>query len=130
MLKSLRLGVALTIILISLQTGLRASANTPNLKVQQSSAATVSTDGSSKLSLFIAGSIVLFLAKNQFQARSPNTSRRQVSIKPQNKKLSRLCAGDRQVAERLLNHLRKKHPGQTEQWYVDKVVYDLERDRR
>lgn len=129
MLKAISLGAALTIILISIQTGLRANASVPNQLAQQPSATEVVADASNKLSLLIAGSIVLFLAKNQLGART-RTSGRQISIKPQSKKLSRLCAYDQQVASRLLSHAKKRNPGQSEQWYVDKVIYDLERDRR
>jgi uncharacterized protein HemX len=31
---------------------------------------------------------------------------------------------------RQLNAVRKKYPGRSEQWYLEKIVYDLERDRR
>jgi len=39
-------------------------------------------------------------------------------------------AGNAQVAERLINNLRAKHPGETERWYWEKAIFDLERDRR
>jgi hypothetical protein len=37
--------------------------------------------------------------------------------------------GDKALAERLLNHTRKKHPGKSEKWYVEKIIYDLKRGR-
>ncbi len=36
--------------------------------------------------------------------------------------------GDRALAQRLLNHVRQKHPGKSQTWYIEKVLYDLERD--
>ncbi|MFM1842011.1 MAG: hypothetical protein RLZZ490_747 [Cyanobacteriota bacterium] len=39
-------------------------------------------------------------------------------------------AGSAQVADRLLNNLRAKYPGETEKWYWEKAIFDLERDRR
>ena len=35
-----------------------------------------------------------------------------------------------QIADRLINNLRVKHPGETERWYWEKAIFDLERDRR
>jgi len=32
------------------------------------------------------------------------------------------------LAERLVNQEKIKHPGQTESWYLDKVVYELGRE--
>ncbi len=39
-----------------------------------------------------------------------------------------------QEADKALQHqlkaAREKYPGHTEQWYMEKIIYDLERDRR
>lgn len=35
-----------------------------------------------------------------------------------------------EVIEAHLSRLRIKHPGRSEQWYLEKMLYDLERDRR
>jgi hypothetical protein len=45
-----------------------------------------------------------------------------------NRELLQATKGDRELAERLLNHARSKYPGQSAQWYLEKVLYDLERD--
>jgi len=45
----------------------------------------------------------------------------------ESKLLSRL---DRNVAYRLVNSAKKSNPGKSEQWYLEKVIYDLNRDRR
>lgn len=44
--------------------------------------------------------------------------------------LLRLLRGDRKAANRLLEHVRELHPGRSERWYYEKVIYDLQRDRR
>lgn len=45
----------------------------------------------------------------------------------QNKLL--MIVGDKKVAERLIKQLRSKYPDETEAWYWEKAIYDLERDR-
>lgn len=40
-----------------------------------------------------------------------------------------LVKGDVAAAKRLLLQQRRKHPGQSDNWYLEKVIYDLERDR-
>jgi hypothetical protein len=40
------------------------------------------------------------------------------------------CNGDATTAERLLKQQQQKHQGQSDKWYLEKVIYDLERDRR
>jgi hypothetical protein len=37
---------------------------------------------------------------------------------------------DTPAAERLVEQLRRKHPGQTDRWYIEKAIFDLERDKR
>ncbi|HBW88407.1 MAG TPA: hypothetical protein DEG17_05875 [Cyanobacteria bacterium UBA11149] len=46
------------------------------------------------------------------------------------RRLFPLVHGDWNLAERLLGLARKKHPGHSEDWYWEKVIYDLERDHR
>ncbi|MEH1981403.1 MAG: hypothetical protein V7L27_19405 [Nostoc sp.] len=41
-----------------------------------------------------------------------------------------LLKGDVPAAKRLLIQQRRKKPGQTDNWYLEKVIHDLERDRR
>jgi uncharacterized protein HemY len=44
-------------------------------------------------------------------------------------KLLKLMHGDRQGAERLIRQARLKYGGKSDNWYVEKVIFDLERDR-
>ena len=45
-------------------------------------------------------------------------------------KLLGMLSGDKKVALRLLRHARKNNPGRSYLWYHEKVIRDLERDRR
>ncbi|WP_353929333.1 hypothetical protein WJM97_13505 [Okeanomitos corallinicola TIOX110] len=36
---------------------------------------------------------------------------------------------DTLLAERLVNHLKIRYPGKSDRWYIEKAIYDLERDR-
>lgn len=42
--------------------------------------------------------------------------------------LLRATKGDQELAKRLLAGARRRYPGKPERWYVEKVIYDLERD--
>lgn len=44
--------------------------------------------------------------------------------------LLRMLSGDGAEAERLVAQARRNHPGRPENWYLQKVIDDLERDRR
>ncbi len=35
----------------------------------------------------------------------------------------------RDVAERLINLAKRQHPGKSQSWYLEKVIYDLQRGR-
>jgi hypothetical protein len=43
------------------------------------------------------------------------------------RELMTLVNGQSDVANRLLRHARDRYPGKTEQWYLEKVIYDLRR---
>lgn len=43
------------------------------------------------------------------------------------RELLTLVRGQCDIAERLINLEKIKHPGQSESWYLDKVIYDLRR---
>ncbi len=45
------------------------------------------------------------------------------------KKLLTLLHNDRETANRLLVHLKRQNPNRSVNWCVEKVIYDLERDR-
>ncbi|MBV5261065.1 ABC transporter permease [Synechococcus moorigangaii CMS01] len=56
----------------------------------------------------------------------PRNSSKDSNLK---QKLIKLLHGDRQAVERLIQSARHKNPGKSPQWYEEKVLRDLERDR-
>lgn len=44
--------------------------------------------------------------------------------------LIQMLRGDAALAKRLLRQQRQINPGRSDNWYLEKVIYDLERDRR
>lgn len=86
--------------------------------------------------------VVLFhLIRNQQQLSQPyqNQPRQRVQSKARvaggqvcrelESKLLLLLNNERDTAERLVRQVMKSNPGQTEKWYLEKVIWDLERDR-
>ena len=43
-------------------------------------------------------------------------------------RLLQAVKGDRALAKRLLENAILKHPGKSNSWYIEKVIYDIERD--
>lgn len=66
-------------------------------------------------------------------ARSSRPSPSQVSFEQVNRslqsKLLRLLHDDRGAARRLFSYTSLKYPGKGANWYAEKIIYDLERDR-
>jgi tetratricopeptide (TPR) repeat protein len=62
------------------------------------------------------------------RTRSSMTSAGRPSRKVQNK-LLRLIGDDRKIVTGLVERLKERHPGMPEDWYWEKAIYDLERDR-
>ena len=46
------------------------------------------------------------------------------------RQLFSLVGGNMELADRLLANVRQKYPNESENWYWEKVIYDLERDRQ
>jgi hypothetical protein len=66
-----------------------------------------------------------------FSKSFPRSSQRrpaQRSAPP--RKLISLLNGDAAAAHRLFDKAQQRNPGQSNQWYWEKVTWDLERDRR
>ena len=71
-----------------------------------------------------AGSILVSFLRG----RSPD------SIDALKRKYGQLVSLSGQQAEKALQYqlkaVRKRYPGRSEQWYLEKIIFDLERDRR
>jgi hypothetical protein len=61
---------------------------------------------------------------------SPSSRSSQQKINRLQPRLLNLLNGDRAGAERLLRHAKQNNPGMSETWYFEKVIHDIERDRR
>ncbi len=61
--------------------------------------------------------------------RSATPQRPKITPENLRQRLLRLVGGHWPLAERLLDQARYNYPGMTEQWYLEKTIYDLERDR-
>jgi hypothetical protein len=83
----------------------------------------------------IATGIVLSKKGNRrqhnFSLGEPQTStiRLEQASRKLQRKLINLLHDDRDAATRLLNQAKQKNPNKTIDWYAEKVIYDLERDR-
>jgi hypothetical protein len=53
------------------------------------------------------------------------------TVNPDTRRRAIILAGhDMDRIERLLEAARRNSPGESEQWYWEKILYDMERDRR
>ncbi|WP_024546677.1 hypothetical protein [Picosynechococcus sp. NKBG15041c] len=59
----------------------------------------------------------------------PSSSSKSSKDSQLKQKLVKLLHGDRQAVERLIQSARQKNPGESQKWYEEKVLRDLERDR-
>ena len=74
--------------------------------------------------LLAAAGLALFLLRNK---KAPGRS----SLRKKCLHEFRLPPAEAEKAlERHLETLREKHPGKDEDWYYEKILYDLGRDRR
>jgi hypothetical protein len=67
-------------------------------------------------------------ARRSRDAHSRHSSRRVNRATRQ--RLMRLVNGNQAVADRLVQRVRSQNPDRSEQWWWEKAIYDLERDRR
>ncbi|MCC5597961.1 hypothetical protein [Nostoc favosum] len=62
-----------------------------------------------------------------FQFKRPSTNR--VSNSREWKELLILVQGDTATANRLIDGERRRNPGRSSDWYLDKAIWQLKRDR-
>lgn len=72
-------------------------------------------------------------AKVTYSTQEPKSNEKASSsdlVDPETRKRATAFAGyDKSRVERLLTAVRRNHPHQSEQWYWEKILYDMERDR-
>lgn len=61
------------------------------------------------------------------QGRSHSSGRVNRATRQQ---LMRLVNGNQAVADRLISRVRSQNPDRSEQWWWEKAIYDIQRDRR
>ena len=97
------------------------------------------------VAIAVGGSVALCLGVKAIadRNRSPSARRAAANSSPQpsqgvnlnrasrslQRQLLLLLHDDRAVAQRLFTQASLRHPGETPNWYAEKVIYDLERDR-
>jgi hypothetical protein len=85
--------------------------------------------------LVIAGIVLLFRALDSSSTKSRADEifaewQRNATVDPDTRRRTIILAGhDMERVERLLATARRNQPDRSEQWYWEKVLYDLERDR-
>ena len=84
----------------------------------------------------VAAGVILSARNNNSPSSFPkgNSSiQSQITIDQASRKLQRklltLLHEDKPTANRLLEQAKRKNPNRAIDWYVDQVIYDLERDR-
>ena len=76
--------------------------------------------------IVLAGLIIYWIA--QPSNRKRRSSPRRTSRPP--KRIVSLLNGDAATAQRLFETAQLRNPGESDQWCWEKVLWDLERDRR
>jgi hypothetical protein len=79
----------------------------------------------------ILASIVVFAVIYIYIARSKKGHGKQCALWQECRRQLRLPTklADETI-ERHIKRLKERHPNRSEKWYLEKIIYDLERDRR
>ncbi|MEG3439362.1 hypothetical protein V0288_19705 [Pannus brasiliensis CCIBt3594] len=83
--------------------------------------------------LILGGIYAIWLILDILPKTSSGTQGKRASKSAVNhleRQLLSMVGGDRAVATRLLLNIRFKHPQKSKNWCYEKVIYDLQRDRR
>lgn len=64
------------------------------------------------------------------KAQVPQTDAHQAMCRLLHDRILGMVYHDEQTATRLVNRVRLNYPGKSDQWVLEKVILDLERDRR
>ena len=80
------------------------------------------------LALLLAAALLAYsFYRDRQPSRRPGQKNKVSKIKISGK-LLQAVKGDRALAQRLLEGAQCKYPNKSHQWYVEKVIYDIERD--
>lgn len=76
----------------------------------------------------LVGLVIYRMSQPSNRSRRSSSSRRSRHQPP--KRIMTLLNGDRATAQRLFEAAQMRNPGESDQWCWEKVLWDLERDRR
>jgi uncharacterized membrane-anchored protein YhcB (DUF1043 family) len=85
--------------------------------------------------LVIVGIVLLFVVfeKSSNKSRADqifDTWMEKSKVDPETRRRTIVIAGhDMERVNRLLDNVRRNYPDKSEQWYWEKILYDMERDR-
>ena len=85
--------------------------------------------------LVVIGIVLLYCALEKFSTKSRadqifETWKQKSEVNPDTRRRAIVIAGhDMERIERLLEIARRNNPDRMEQWYWEKILYDMERDR-
>ncbi len=82
------------------------------------------------IGLTLVGLLILFIFRRSKSSQNPRSKSSTLPKHHLTKRLLLLLHGNTDAAERLLTAAYKKYPHRSKQWYLEKVIRDLERDRR
>ena len=83
--------------------------------------------------LFIILLIIFLLLILYFflRTKSPKRGGKQLALWSECRRKLRLPQSSaNETIERLIKNLKESHPNHTKEWYLEKIIYDLDRDRR
>lgn len=81
--------------------------------------------------LILTAVIIILVAIYYYRVRSKSPQARESRLRENCRVLLKMPPREAdQVIDRLVERERDKNPGKTEEWYLDKVLYDLEKDYR
>jgi hypothetical protein len=94
----------------------------------------ISISGGVWVLIFVIGVVWLYVALEKFSTKSrvedilADWTRQDGVDERIRRRTISLMNNDMQRIERLLDNARARTPGKSEQWYWEKILYDLERD--
>ncbi len=78
--------------------------------------------------LILAVIAVLGLIYYFWQRKRPGMGKEQALRRQISNLLKQPPDSANETIDRYVANLKKRHPGRSEEWYLEKIVYDLERD--
>jgi len=80
--------------------------------------------------IFIVFLLIVVAAVYFLQRKRSGTGGKEAKRKELRQLLNLPSQSADQTIDRYINNLKERHPGHDEEWYLDKIIYDLEKDRR